>query len=1105
MKIWDLRTLRCLQRLNSRPTEEDGAGEKSGAPPPASPQANKSGGGGGGKGGGMRSRKGLSSSSSSASDFASAPTTASALASQGSITFEVGKEGSDDRKGIARVVYDRPNNRLVGGLQHLIAWPSIHAKDGDPEVVVTAAGNEASSAPAAADDTTTTQQEDAATATASAAAAAAANAAAAAAAASAATDTGVQGGSSGAALTRIACNTTYNVILTSDVEGTLRMYELSNGRLMRHVPNAHFGSAVTAITFDDRGRRLVTGAHDGSVRVWSLASGCEPLAELRPACKEEVTSLAHITSRNSRHVLATGWARNLQLWRDDDARSSATSMATSAGGPVSNITDLSWASEPEHKDDALCLAFYPPATVVSGGANGDVLVWELDTSALTVQTGGADKDEQSSFGSLRRKFQTPSAGRALNTAIKRAAGDGTPTVASKRAARHSKELSEELDAPPAVEALLFLRTIAPPLAPLIAASADGTLCCWAVVSGTQPVGVELDMHAGHNDDDALCSIATSDDNSLLITADGGGTVKVWKTDPLRKRLQRMMMTPAMAAAAAAAEATGGGGGGGPPGGRRRSVNIKTPPPPPSLGASGRRNSSAQLDLLSQLGESGGGGGAPVGAALVRRGSFGGRRGSNDSGNSKDGFPPPLGSDGLEMKHWWRVRDNGLVGIALIPPDSGHSYLVATAAGDGSANLYTLAGSHIGVFGQASPWDISNQKTYASRAPMSHLTKYERMTIEREKARKRLKSKRSWGTARSIFDEEDAAETMQAGYRGFKSRKEVKEQKAAMEAAEVARQEMEKAAIKADRDSDLGSIDSDLDPEYDPSTRHRKTRLDDDDESDEEEEIGPTKAILPTGFARKTVGLDDRAGGDDALEELRERLSKKKHDEKEGNTLRMSATWSATLNMGAAVRRGSFGTAEEQAAEAAKELHIERTLREAGTTGTWQPATFRSAVRAHLVKRFSGAHGSASRGGPADSDHFLRDGKASLAASTASGGGQWRPRSAPGHTPLKPKRQPFGMDPHAGGPLRDAQLQIERRLEGLLAGGKLAIREAALEGPPSTWDRALTVGEWTDAPDEGRPQRLTELRASLKDLQKKHRKATAEEASATRGRRESVRD
>ena len=98
-----------------------------------------------------------------------------------------------------------------------------------------------------------------------------------------------------------------------------------------------------------------------------------------------------------------------------------------------------------------------------------------------------------------------------------------------------------------------------------------------------------------------------------------------------------------------------------------------------------------------------------------------------------------------------------------------------------------------------------------------------------------------------------------------------------------------------------------------------------------------------------------------------------------------------------------------------------------------------------------------------------------------------------------------MDPHAGGPLRDAQLQIERRLEGLLAGGKLAIREAALEGPPSTWDRALTVGEWTDAPDEGRPQRLTELRASLKDLQKKHRKATAEEASATRGRRESVRD
>ena len=36
------------------------------------------------------------------------------------------------------------------------------------------------------------------------------------------------------------------------------------------------------------------------------------------------------------------------------------------------------------------------------------------------------------------------------------------------------------------------------------------------------------------------SLATSDDNTLLLTADGGGTVKVWKTAPLARRLRRML-------------------------------------------------------------------------------------------------------------------------------------------------------------------------------------------------------------------------------------------------------------------------------------------------------------------------------------------------------------------------------------------------------------------------------------------------------------------------------------------------------------------------------------------------------------------------------------
>ena len=87
-------------------------------------------------------------------------------------------------------------------------------------------------------------------------------------------------------------------------------------------------------------------------------------------------------------------------------------------------------------------------------------------------------------------------------------------------------------------------------------------------------------------------------------------------------------------------------------------------------------------------------------------------------------------------------DNGLVGIALIPPDGGHSYLVATAR-EMAAPIYTRSQALISAC-LPRPLGHIQPEAYASRAPMSHLTKYERMTIER-KARKRLKSKRSWGT------------------------------------------------------------------------------------------------------------------------------------------------------------------------------------------------------------------------------------------------------------------------------------------------------------------------------------------------------------------------
>ena len=60
-----------------------------------------------------------------------------------------------------------------------------------------------------------------------------------------------------------------------------------------------------------------------------------------------------------------------------------------------------------------------------------------------------------------------------------------------------------------------------------------------------------------------------------------------------------------------------------------------------------------------------------------------------------------------------MRDLGLVAIKLV----SSRQLVAAAAADGTASLYTLDGKHVGTFGQPSAWDVADVGSYAARAPM----------------------------------------------------------------------------------------------------------------------------------------------------------------------------------------------------------------------------------------------------------------------------------------------------------------------------------------------------------------------------------------------------
>lgn len=65
------------------------------------------------------------------------------------------------------------------------------------------------------------------------------------------------------------------------------VWSLETGEKIIQFSNAHGYSEITAMIFDPSKRRLITGARDGTVRIWNFNNGC-CLSELQAVDNAEV-------------------------------------------------------------------------------------------------------------------------------------------------------------------------------------------------------------------------------------------------------------------------------------------------------------------------------------------------------------------------------------------------------------------------------------------------------------------------------------------------------------------------------------------------------------------------------------------------------------------------------------------------------------------------------------------------------------------------------------------------------------------------------------------------------------------------------------------------
>lgn len=164
-------------------------------------------------------------------------------------------------------------------------------------------------------------------------------------------------------------NPLFRVILTCGLDSFIIVWDPWKGRRISVVKEAHtrmlhgeeIPVEITAATFDPGYQLLLTGAHDGSLKMWDFkTNSCLRNMRIEAGC--EVTSVIWVKGR----ILAVGWNRHVTEFADSGG-------AAGPGGAFSKP----W--ETCHTDDILCAAARIPQTLATATYNGELVLWRLET------------------------------------------------------------------------------------------------------------------------------------------------------------------------------------------------------------------------------------------------------------------------------------------------------------------------------------------------------------------------------------------------------------------------------------------------------------------------------------------------------------------------------------------------------------------------------------------------------------------------------------------------------------------------------------------------------------------------------------------------------
>ena len=304
----------------------------------------------------------------------------------------------------------------------------------------------------------------------------------------------------------------FNQVVSVCAGSVITMWMLDTGQKVKQFTNAHGSSEISCLCQDPSGTRLLTGSTDGSIKIWDFNGQCHNILMASNGNPCEVSQILYLKSS----IVTVGWDKAITCFPTSQLK-------------TFYVYPVDWKGRLEHQDDILSTTFIPPRTLVTGGNDGDIVLWNTITEQayrhLSAKKMPSVFKDKSHLQSRSRHSSPVVSARKHSGRGKMAQNHLFPGSSS---ALHSED-SVAGGASYSMCSILCLSSRANPLtttgpANLVSATSGGTISFWNIHS-SHIVG-EFVAH----EQTSSVTMATDEKNNYLVTGDSDGMCKVWSIE-----------------------------------------------------------------------------------------------------------------------------------------------------------------------------------------------------------------------------------------------------------------------------------------------------------------------------------------------------------------------------------------------------------------------------------------------------------------------------------------------------------------------------------------------------------------------------------------------